>query len=190
LSVDLVEVQAIYYMMAATGVLVAAIYYIFNMRATLQTRQAQLFTQFLNNMDRAYWSSFEDIRKRWQWKNYEDFMSKYGPDANPDEWLTLMYTLYPFEQLGILTKQRLFDPPMMYQMVGGFIIGLWEKVEPIFNEYRKRMNAELLYEYTEDFYYVMKEIQIKDEATYKDRYVERKNRRKTLVLEPTALYPE
>jgi hypothetical protein len=51
--VELAEIQTAYYMVAATGVLIAAIYYIFNMRATLQTRQAQLFTQYLNNMDRA-----------------------------------------------------------------------------------------------------------------------------------------
>jgi hypothetical protein len=44
------EIQAAYYTVAATGVLVAAVYYILNMRAmqmtskqTLETRQAQLF---------------------------------------------------------------------------------------------------------------------------------------------------
>jgi Flp pilus assembly protein TadB len=47
--VDLAEIQAAYYMVAATGVLVAAGYYVLNMRAmqrsskqTLDTRQAQL----------------------------------------------------------------------------------------------------------------------------------------------------
>ena len=39
------EIQAAYYMVAATGVLVAAIYYVFKMRTTLQTRQARLFMQ-------------------------------------------------------------------------------------------------------------------------------------------------
>ena len=48
--VDLAEIQAAYYMVAATGVLVAAIYYIYNMRTsqrimktTLETRQMQMF---------------------------------------------------------------------------------------------------------------------------------------------------
>jgi hypothetical protein len=117
-------------------------------------------------------------------------MSKYGPEANPNEWLTLMYTLYPFEQLGILMKQGVFDPPMMYHQVGGFIIGLWEKVEPVLNEYRKRMDAETLVEYTEDFYYVMKEMQSKDRAAYRDRYIDRMKRRKALGLEMTALYSD
>jgi hypothetical protein len=33
--VELAEIQAVYYMMAATGVLIAAIYYVLNMKATL-----------------------------------------------------------------------------------------------------------------------------------------------------------
>ena len=39
------EIQAAYYMVAATGVLVAAVYYVFNMRAAIKTREAQLFMQ-------------------------------------------------------------------------------------------------------------------------------------------------
>lgn len=38
--VELAEIQVAYYMVAATGVLIAAAYYVLNMRATLQTRQA------------------------------------------------------------------------------------------------------------------------------------------------------
>ena len=41
--VGLTEIQTAYYMVAATGVLIAAVYYVLNMRVTLQTRQAQLF---------------------------------------------------------------------------------------------------------------------------------------------------
>jgi hypothetical protein len=47
--VELAEIQAAYYIVAATGVLIAAIYYVLNMRAiqrnskaALETRQAQL----------------------------------------------------------------------------------------------------------------------------------------------------
>ena len=53
--VDLAEIQAAYYMVAATGVLVAAGYYILNMRAsqrnmqlTLEARQTQIFLQLMN----------------------------------------------------------------------------------------------------------------------------------------------
>jgi len=46
--VDLVEIQAAYYMVAATGVLVAAGYYVLNMRTQTRTREAQLFMQSFN----------------------------------------------------------------------------------------------------------------------------------------------
>jgi hypothetical protein len=40
--VDLAEIQAAYYMVAATGVLVAAIYYIQNMREAERNKKIQL----------------------------------------------------------------------------------------------------------------------------------------------------
>ena len=39
--VDLAEIQAAYYMVAATGVLVAAIYYVYNMRAAERNKNRQ-----------------------------------------------------------------------------------------------------------------------------------------------------
>jgi len=61
----------------------------------------------------------------------------------------------------------------MYDQLGVFIISLWEKVEPVLNEYRKRMYAGAFCEHTEDFYYVMKEMQSKDRVAYRGRYVDR-----------------
>jgi len=40
--VDLAEIQAAYYMVAATGVLMAAIYCTFNIRQSIPNRKAQL----------------------------------------------------------------------------------------------------------------------------------------------------
>ena len=62
--VSLAEVQTAYYMVAATGVLAAAIYYIVNMRTTLQTRQAQLFMQLYDRwtfeIADKFWDFLED----------------------------------------------------------------------------------------------------------------------------------
>jgi hypothetical protein len=44
--VDLAEIQAAYYMVAATGVLVAAIYYVLNLRNTIDNRKAQLLMEY------------------------------------------------------------------------------------------------------------------------------------------------
>ena len=46
--VDLPEIQTAYYMIAAIGVLVAAIYYVYNMRATRRTQELALKSQQQN----------------------------------------------------------------------------------------------------------------------------------------------
>ena len=43
--VDLAEIQAAYYMVAATGVLVAAVYYILNIRTTQRNMKQTLETR-------------------------------------------------------------------------------------------------------------------------------------------------
>ena len=68
--VDLFEIQAAYYMVAATGVLIAAVYYVLNMRATLQTRQAQLFMQMYERWsDAVFHEAATDIRNT-SWAGY------------------------------------------------------------------------------------------------------------------------
>jgi hypothetical protein len=86
--VDLSEIQAAYYMVAATGVLVAAIYYVMNMRAsrktqelaqktqeqTLETRQAQLFIQLYTTFTSyEFKTKWNDIMHVWQWKDFKDY---------------------------------------------------------------------------------------------------------------------
>ena len=81
------EIQAAYYMVAATGVLVAAIYYVMNLRAqktnmkaTLDTRQAQLLMQIYQRFSET------DFMRKWVYTIYimnysdiDDFDQKYEP---------------------------------------------------------------------------------------------------------------
>ncbi|MCX6654088.1 MAG: hypothetical protein NTY03_03080, partial [Candidatus Bathyarchaeota archaeon] len=85
--VTIEEIQAIYYMVAATGVLVAAVYYILNMRATLQTRQAQLFMHLYDRMSQPELSSIiNNIRYNLKWSDPDDFWRKYGAETNLEEY--------------------------------------------------------------------------------------------------------
>jgi len=45
--VDLAEIQATYYMVAATGVIIAAAYYIYNIRTSRKTHELQVTMQVL-----------------------------------------------------------------------------------------------------------------------------------------------
>ena len=48
--VDLVGIQAAYYMVAATGVLVAAIYYVLNMRNAEKLRKTQVVLSWFSQL--------------------------------------------------------------------------------------------------------------------------------------------
>ena len=68
--VTIEEIQAAYYMVAATGVLVAAVYYIYNIRVnqkavktTLETRQTQLFMQVMDKMDQRWQADFWELAR-------------------------------------------------------------------------------------------------------------------------------
>ena len=160
--VDLAEIQAAYYMVAATGVLVAAIYYVANMRAyqrnmkmNLETRQAQLLMSILNR-----WTETE-YNKRWQvtlwnmsWKDYDDKMSKY-PWGSPE--LIEEVTLWNyFESIGVLVEEGLIDEKILAKLMAGDLIQFWEKFGPFILEMRKRRGLPLLYEKTEYLYNVLK----------------------------------
>lgn len=105
--VDIFEIQAAYYMVAATGVLIAAVYCVLNIRATLQTRQAQLFmsiysTHYSDDFTRARSEIF-----KWTYKDYDDYMTKYGYDVNPEA--SIMYSKVNgyLEGIGVLVRRRL-----------------------------------------------------------------------------------
>ena len=114
--VDLVEIQAAYYMVAATGVLVAAIYYIYNIRinqravkATLETRQTQLFMQVMDKMDQRWLDDLFEILNEWEWKDFDDFDKKYHPTVNPDSSVKRMATWLTYEAIGLQYRTGLLD---------------------------------------------------------------------------------
>jgi hypothetical protein len=156
--VDLAEIQAAYYMVAATGVLVAAVYYVFNMRATLQTRQAQMLMSLYQKWNEPqFQEAWMDVMT-WQWIDYSDFQSKYSRASNPNENSKLILLGSFFEGLGVFIKRGFIDPRLVDDLMSLYIVGFWQKVEPIFFEMRKRLNSPTTGEYAEYLYKVIYDI--------------------------------
>ena len=136
--VDLVEIQAAYYMVAATGVLVAAGYYVLNMRATLQTRQAQLLFSLQKDMtDYQGWLRFREMSYM-KWESYEDFENKYGSDSNPSSYAMRVSYWVWCNNLGVMLKRKLIDEGDTYDSFGAGFIQQWVEWEPIIKEQRRR----------------------------------------------------
>ena len=120
MMVELATLQAVSYIMGSLGVFIAAVYYVFNMRSTLQarqeanrtqqqqlaTRQAQMFMEIYKQAStkefneaimrifRSQWSSYAEYQVLYQDKEFRDASN-----------LTQMY----FEGLGVLVKEGLLD---------------------------------------------------------------------------------
>ena len=158
--VDLAEIQAAYYMVAATGVLVAAFYYVYNMRIsqrnsalaikaqeqTLETRQAQLFMGIFQTMaSKEFQTDFEEIVHQWKWSDYEDYMRKYGPFQNAVENGKHATIFMLYDGIGTLLRHGLIDSELVYDLTYAGSIALWEKFLPLVTGWRANYSAPQIY---------------------------------------------
>jgi hypothetical protein len=143
--VDLSEIQAVYYMVAATGVIVAAVYYIYNMRITqrnlklnLETRQAQLFMDIYKTYSsKEYQKDREQMGLIWSFTDYEDFFKKYGPQVDPDEHAKWDTQLAMYAGIGVLIKRGMISPDLVFDLIYDTVIAFWEKFSIIVEGLRK-----------------------------------------------------
>jgi hypothetical protein len=138
----MVDLQTVGVLMTGVSVSVAAIYYIFNlqmsqrnMKANLETRQAQLFmeiyrgsysTEMMKHAKNFWikpWSSFEGWRDN-VWNN----------DENRISWGA--WTNY-YEGVGVLVKENLVDIRLVAELIAGITRKFWEMHAPMIKEIRE-----------------------------------------------------
>ena len=158
-------------MVAATGVLVAAVYYLYNMRATrktqelalkaqelslksqeqnLITRQAQLFMGLYQSFYSKDMIDLEPFLDKIKFESADDYteLQKRGGD----EYKAFgTYGSY-YEGIGVLVRENLVDIRLVSQLMSSNIIWFWEKFENGWRDSRRvfkwpRMCVELEYLY-------------------------------------------
>jgi len=159
--VDLAEIQAAYYMVAATGVLVAAVYYVMNMRTTLQTRQAQLFMQLYDRMSQPELSAIiNNIRYNLKWSDPEDFWRKYGAETNIDEYSRIASAGNYFKGIGVLLKKGLIDRMFIYDLLSSPLKVYWERMGPVILERRRVTSNPNLFAFVDYLYDEMVKVDV------------------------------
>jgi hypothetical protein len=128
LLVDVGLLQSLSYVAAAIGVCTAAAYYVMNLRYQNRTRQAQLFMQVHARWaDRAFIKGFYDILNIWDWKDFDDWGSKYGQRSNEEAFLTFCEIIWYFDGVGLLVREGLIDIGLVEAIYLDRVINLWEK---------------------------------------------------------------
>jgi len=151
--VDLAEIQAAYYMVAATGVLVAAVYYVMtlrttqrNMKANLETRQAQFMNQISEDLTslESQRSLFETMNM--EWTDWEDFEKRWGTTGENLEGATRRFSIMKkFENVGWLLEKGFLDPEWTYSQFHISVTPLWLKYEPYVMQMRKKFNSPTIF---------------------------------------------
>jgi hypothetical protein len=158
--VELAEIQAAYYMVAATGslgtLLTAVIgvrsYMNANKRAEdarrreLETRQAQLFMNIFQTTTSIEWITVaEEMIHQWKWTDFEDYDTKYGEITNNEATGKMNALLGYWNGVGVLVQKKLIDPELIYDMKRLTVIELWDKFSPVIMEWRRRYSAPQIY---------------------------------------------
>ena len=167
--VSLEEIQTVYYMIAATGVLVAAIYYIINLRYTLKAREMETCKYLTTQMtsDPAM-QSYSILMKQLDWKDHEDFMEKYGY-SNPEMFGKWASWFFLADTLGYLIKNHLVRAETIYDLGGWGFIRLWERYSGFITSRRETTHGKDYFTGFEFFAKEMLKIKMRNDASYRDK---------------------
>ncbi len=125
-----------------------------NQQLTLETRQTQLFIDIYKT-----WASKEFQRDLdvmlyiWEYDDFDDFMRKYGEEADIDAHSIWDQNSMWLEGIGVLVRRGLIDPRLILglQSFSGTMLLTWKKFAPFILGFRERFS---LQEYMQDFEYL------------------------------------
>ena len=131
--IELTTLQAVREVVTIVGVIAGLSYYITTVRNQNRSRQIQIIRGLdLLHPEVGFLS--------WEFGDYDDLMSKYGPEANPEGWDNLIRMFLKLEELGVYVKEGLLDIRLIYLLMGGSITKTWELLTVLLKEFRIRNN--------------------------------------------------
>jgi len=166
--VELAEIQFAYYMLAATSVLIAATYYIINLRYNMKARETEICRLHTSDFTSEQGLQRYAAMMNMEWKDYEDFMKKYGY-SNPEMFGKWTSQFFMWETQGILLKSKVVEAGKLYALGGFSAIKAWEKYKDIIQGRRDVAWGQDLYVNFEFFAQEMLKIKIRHDASFKDK---------------------
>ena len=153
--VDLALLQSVSYIAGSLGVCVAAVYYVFNMKLTLETRRLGLIDNIVNRFLGEEGNKMYFELMSYEWTDYEDFAKKYD-SANNIESASKRFAVWTnFNEIGMMLRKGLVSVEDLYVLGMAGIPYHWRKYKPIIEEVRRRYNGK---DYLRDMEYLAGEM--------------------------------
>jgi hypothetical protein len=153
-ELELQTLQSISYIAGATGVCIAAFYYVLtlkntqkNMQLTLESRQADILQRHAQiNASQEFMDSWHDVVFKQNFLTVEEWRSKYGPEVNADAYTKFTALLQYYEILGGLLRKGLVNIEIVDSIWQPLhLIAVWEKFEPIVKDWRRSYQDDSIY---------------------------------------------
>ena len=137
--VEQVTLQTIGILLTGISLTVAATYYTLTLRNSQKARKTATLMQLYQSRQDP-----ESVHRFWRimgltWENYEDYLQRWGPYANPEgtEEIVLITSSWNFlDGLGKMLREGLVDIDTVYDMFGHRILMVWFKFETIIQAIR------------------------------------------------------
>ena len=157
--VDAQTLQTISIGIASAGILVAAIYYILQLRHQKIVRQTDLVIRLASDFKSKEFLEAEVDVLNVDFEDYNDFAKRYGKLFSRNQ-IPMSITIVGnfFEQLGVLYKNGLLSYSLIIQLFPTTII--WEKMRPLIEGVRKESHNPLYYE---NFEYLYNEVKKREQ---------------------------
>jgi len=147
----MLDIPSISAIVAAVGVIIGVVLTVLELRDLVKQRQSdlvlRLYTTFGSNEFQERWTEFI----KGDYKDYDDFVRRYNIRSNPAPEPT-----YLFEALGVLLRNRLIEISLVDDLFTGPCKWLWEKLKPIAEDTRKKLNYPQYAEHIEYLYNELK----------------------------------
>jgi len=161
----MVDISTVSIVVASAGVLVAAVYYVLQIRHQNRMRQIDLIMRlYLFYSSKEYQEALARHLAA-DFRDYDDFVSKYGdlPSRSPVDINAVQISFQMvstfFEGVGVLLSEKLLDIKLIQKLFAVEIY--WKKTEPLVGELRK-LHAPQLWEWFEYLYNEVKKREQRD----------------------------
>jgi hypothetical protein len=149
----MVDVQNISIVLTGIGLIVALYYYTLILRESNKARQAELYMQLSQSFrNPVFLKKYHEILYKYEWKDFDDWLKKYGIENNIEAHTNILSVLSLFETLGVLLQRNLIDRKIVEKQASAVLIPLWEKLESVIKEERKIRNQPTMYTDSEYLY--------------------------------------
>ena len=147
--VDILLVQTVSIAIASAGVLLAAIYYVLQIRHQTRLRQTdlvmRLYSTFGSKEFQDAWTRIESI----EFKNYDEYVKKCGL-GDYAQCATF------FEGIGVLLQKKLIDINLVDALFSVPLKFMYERMKPIIEGNREQLHNQRVFEHFEYLYNQMK----------------------------------